>query len=253
MIALTRAVGPRLEQCQLSHREREPIDAGRAAAQHRAYEALLERLGCRLERVPPAPELPDAVFVEDTAVVTDEVAVVARPGAMARRGEVDAVADVLARYRPVRRLEAPATLEGGDVLRVGRRVWVGLSGRTNREGAEQLGAILEPLGYAVRPVVVTGCLHLKSAVTAVAPDTLVLNPDRVDGAAFDGCRLVPVDPGEPEAGNVLRVGDALLMPASHGRTRERLAALGLDPFTVDISELEKAEAGVTCCSILLEG
>ncbi len=252
MIAITRAVSPTLDRCQLSHRQRAPLDPGRAAAQHGAYEDALTRLGCRIERVPAAPDLPDAVFVEDTAVVTDEVAVMTRPGAVSRRGEVAGVAGVLESYRPLRYLESPATLDGGDVLRLERTVWVGVSGRTNRAGVDGLRAVLEPLGYAVRAVSVTGCLHLKSAVTAIAPDTVLLNPERVDPAAFDGFRVETVDPAEPDAGNVLILGQSLVMPASHPRTRDRLIGLGIDVVPVDISELEKAEAGVTCCSILLE-
>lgn len=251
MIALTRAVSPGIQRCQLSHREREPIDAHRAAAQHQAYEDLLAGLGCRVERVPPAPELPDAVFVEDAAVVTDEVAIIARPGAPSRRDEVPGVAAALEAHRPVRYLTAPATLDGGDVLRMGRTVWVGRSARTNRAGVDQLRVLLEPLGYTVRAVPVTGCLHLKSAVTAVAPDTVLLNPARLDAEAFAGYRVETVDPGEPEAANTLRVGKALVVPDSAVRTSARLADLGLEPTPVDISELEKAEGGVTCCSILL--
>lgn len=252
MIAITRAVSPAIDRCEISHRGRAPIDPERAAAQHRTYEGALARLGCRVERVPAAPDLPDSVFVEDTAVVTDEVAVMTRPGAVSRRGEVAGVAGVLESYRAVRYLEAPATLDGGDVLRLDRTVWVGVSGRTNRAGADGLRAILKPLGYAVRVVNVTGCLHLKSAVTAIFPDAVLLNTERVDAAAFGGWRVETVDPAEPDAGNVLLLGESLVIPTSQPRTSDRLAALGLDVVPVDISELEKAEAGVTCCSILLE-
>jgi dimethylargininase len=252
MIALTRAVSPTLDRCQLTHLERVPLDVGRAADEHRAYERLLERLGCRVERVAPAPALPDAVFVEDTAVVTDELAVLCRPGAASRRREVDAVGDALARYRPLRRVEPPATLDGGDVLRVGRRVWVGLSERTTAAGAEQLRAILGPQGYRVEALPVRGCLHLKSAVTPLGDGTLLLNPAWVDVDAFDGLRLVEVAPGEPRAANVVVAGGEVVMPDGFPRTRERLADLGRTVRTVPLAELAKAEAGVTCCSILLD-
>lgn len=252
MIALTRAVSPTLHQCELSHHDRIPIDVAGAAREHAGYEAALTELGCRIEPVPAAPDLPDAVFVEDTAVVTDEVAVLCRPGAASRRPEVDAVDRILRRYRPVRRVEPPGTIDGGDMLRIGRRVWVGLSGRTNRAGVEQLRRLLGPLGYRVEPVPVQGCLHLKSAVTALSPDTLLLNPDRVDPRHFSGLGTVGVDPGEPEAANVLAVGGAVVMPEAHVRTRERLEGLGHRVVPVALSELAKAEAGVTCCSILLE-
>ncbi len=252
MIALTRAVGPALGRCELSHVERQPIDPELAAAQHAGYEDALRQLGCRVVRVPAAPDLPDAVFIEDTAVVVDELAVITRPGAPSRRAEVDAVGSVLASYRPLRFVEAPATLDGGDVLVVGEDVFVGGSTRTNREGAARLRAVMgEPLGYRVRRVPVEGCLHLKTAVTAVADDTLLLNPRWVDPGSFEGYRLVEVDPAEPFAANVLRVGDALLAAAAHPATRRRLAASGLRVETVDVSELAKAEAGVTCSAIIL--
>jgi dimethylargininase len=259
LLALTRPVSPTLAECELTHRDRVPIDVERAAAQHADYEAALEVAGCRLVPVPAAPHLPDAVFVEDTAVVVDEVAVLARPGAKSRRPEVDAVAAVLVAHRPVRRIEAPATLDGGDVLVVGRDVFVGSSARTNDAGADQLRSILEPLGYVVRPVPVTGCLHLKSAVTAVGEETLLLNPEWTSSAAFEGYRLVEVAPGEPAAANVLRLPDRVLMAAGHPETRARIEAALEDEAAdvgvvdVDVSELAKAEAGVTCCSILLRG
>ncbi len=260
LLALTRPVSPTLADCELTYREREPIDVGRAAAQHADYEAALEVAGCRLVPVPAAPELPDAVFVEDTAVVVDEVAVLARPGVASRRPEVDAVAPVLAAHRPVERIEAPGTLEGGDVLVTGRDVFVGVSRRTNGAGADRLRAILEPFGYAVRTVPMTGCLHLKSAVTALTEDLLVANPARVDPAAFGDRGLVEVASGEPGAANVLRLRDRVLMAAGHRGTRARIRA-ALDEaghgdvgvVEVDVSELAKAEAGVTCCVILLRG
>lgn len=251
MIALTRAVSPSIDHCELSHLERVTVDAVRAARQHADYERALESLGCRILRLPPAPELPDAVFVEDTVVVVDEVAVVARPGAPSRRPEVDAVAAVLSGFRPIRWIEEPGTLDGGDVLRVGRSIWVGVSERTNREGAEQLRRILEPLGYDVERVPVDGCLHLKTAVTSVPGDALLVNPDRVNPSRFGGYNVVSVDPLEPAAANVLRIGETVVMPAGHARTRDRLDSMGIRVLEVDISELAKAEAGVTCCSILL--
>jgi len=260
MIALTRPVSPTIDQCELTHRERVPIDPGRAAAQHADYEAALEVAGLRLVPVPAAPFMPDAVFVEDTAVVVDEVAVLARPGAESRRPEVEAVGPVLAAHRPIERIEAPGTLDGGDVLVVGRDVFVGLSQRTNRTGAAALRSILEPHGYAVRTVPVTGCLHLKSAVTALTDDTLLANSGWIDLGAFDGYRIVEVAPDEPWAANVLRLPDRLIMASGHPATHERVRAAladgtdgeGAVPVVeTDVSEIAKAEGGVTCCSILL--
>jgi dimethylargininase len=167
LLALTRSVPPTISECELTHLQREPIDYARAVAEHAQYEAALTRLGCRVERLPDAPELPDSVFVEDAAVVIDELAVIARPGAASRRPEVDAIAAALRPHRPLAFIEAPGTLDGGDVLVTPGRIFVGISGRTNAEGVRQLAAFVAPHGFATMAVPVTGCLHLKSAVTAV--------------------------------------------------------------------------------------
>jgi dimethylargininase len=251
LLALTRAVSPAIGQCELTHLARDPVDYDRAVRQHAAYERVLTELGCRVERVPADPALADAVFIEDTAVVVDEVAVIARPGAESRRQETEAVARALSPYRPLVRIEPPATLDGGDVLRVDRTLFVGLSSRTNLAGATQLGRALASWGYQVKPVTVRGCLHLKSAVTALTDDTVLLNPDWADPADFPGLALITVDPSEPNAANVVRVGDTLIHAATGAATRRRIAALGLRVRPVDLSELAKAEGAVTCCSLLL--
>lgn len=251
LIALTREVPERISDCELTHLERMPIDRARAVAQHDGYEAALRAAGCCIERLPPAPDLPDSVFVEDTAVVFDEVAVMTRSGALSRRAETASVAGVLAKYRPVRFIGPPATLDGGDVLRVGRRVFVGLSSRTNRDGVEQLRALLRPFDYSVETAATTGCLHLKSAVTALADDWLLVNGDWIDVARFAGFRVTAVDPAEPFAANVLRVGQTVLCAEAAPRTRARLDVAGVRTAAVDISELAKAEAGLTCCSLIV--
>jgi dimethylargininase len=250
LLALTRAVPPSIVRCELTHLARAPIDVARAAAQHEAYVQTLVRLGCTVERLPDEPDNPDSAFVEDTAVVVDEVAVLARPGAESRRAEVGSVATALGHYREVGRIEAPGTLDGGDVLRVGQRVYVGLSGRTNAEGARQLAEMLAPHGYAVSTVDVRGCLHLKSAVTAVSDDTILVNPRCVDVSRFQGFRRIEVHPHEPFAANALNVDETLVCAAAAPRTRERLGAAGFAVESVDVSELAKAEAGVTCCSLI---
>ncbi len=252
ILALTRSVSPAMARCELTHLARVPIDPGVAASQHHQYEQALERLGCRVERVAPAPALPDSVFVEDTAVVVDELAVVARPGAESRRPEVVGVADTLRRYRPLVAITAPGTLDGGDVKRVGRVLYVGQSGRTNDEGIEQLRGHLAPLGYEVRAVRPTGCLHLKTAVTAVSDGAVLLNPRWIAPAFFDGLDVIAVDTGEPFAANVVRVGNAVLTASAFPRTRRVLEGRGIEVHVVDVSELAKAEGAVTCCSILLE-
>ncbi|TPG08246.1 dimethylargininase [Rhodanobacter glycinis] len=249
-IAITREVSPVLGDCELSYVPREAIDVARARTQHRDYQRTLETLGCRLLTLPAEAGLPDSVFVEDVAIVLDEVAVLTRPGASSRRAEVASVAEVLRRYRPVLAIDAPGTLDGGDVLRVGRTLYVGESARSNAEGIAQLRELLAGHGYTVLGVPTRGCLHLKSAVTQLDNGTVLLQPAWVDRQRFAGFRVIEVDPAEPHAANVLRIGDALVMPANFPRTRQRLADAGLDVTTVDVSELQKAEGAVTCCSLV---
>jgi dimethylargininase len=249
-IALVRDVSPSLERCELSFQQRVSIDLEKAREQHAAYIRTLESLGCRVETLSPLPENPDAVFVEDTAVVLDEAAVITRPGAESRRGEVDSSAAALARYRKLAYIEAPGSLDGGDVLHVGRTLYVGLSARSSKDGIQQLRDHLAPYGYGVEGVELHGCLHLKTAVTQVAEETLLINPAWVHKSTFKGMDFVEVDMGEPPAANAVRVGEALIYPGSFPRTRERLEQRGLKVHAVDMSETEKAEGGVTCCSLI---
>jgi len=253
VIAITRAVSDAITSCELTHVARTPLDVGLARAQHRAYEHALEESGCDVVHVEPAHALPDAVFIEDTAVVVDEVAIVMRPGAPSRRAETDAVARVLARYRELRRIEAPGTVDGGDVIVAERRVFVGRSSRTNDAGIAQLRAILTPFGYDVASVEVRGCLHLKSAATLLSENQLLVNLAWIDGAAFAGVDLLPIDPSEPYAANILRAGDELIYPSAFPRTRDWIERRGIELRIVDVSELAKAEGAVTCCSLIFEG
>ena len=249
-IALTREVSLTLRDCELTHLAREPIDIGRARVQHAAYEDALRGLGCRVERLPARPDLPDAVFVEDTAVVVEELAVITRPGAASRRAETGSMAEALAAYRTVKTLDAPATLDGGDVLRMGRRLFVGQSRRSNEAGVASLRRALEPFGYTVTAVDFGGCLHLKSAVTEVAPGMLLVNPAWVAPGLFGAARVVEVDPQEPFAANGLPVAGSVVFPTAFPRTALRLEEAGLRVVTVDLSELAKAEGAVTCCCVL---
>jgi dimethylargininase len=244
-------VSPTLDRCQLTHLDREPIDVPRAEAQHAGYEAALRSVGVEIVRIPAEPELPDAVFVEDTAVVLDELAIMARPGAESRRPEVPGVAVVLGQYRPLARLESPATLDGGDVLVVGKTIYVGLSSRTNHEGIDQLTRLVSPLGYPVRSVAVRGALHLKSAVTAIGPDRLIMNPAWVNRDDFDGLDICDIDPSESGGANALLIGGRVIYPMHYPRTLARLESAGLRVMPLDVSELAKAEGGVTCCSLIL--
>lgn len=253
LMALTREISDSIQSCQLSHLPRVPIDADRARTQHAAYEWALVEEGCTVRRLGAAPDMPDSVFLEDIAVVLEEGAVICRPGAVSRRAETPGVVEALVRHgRHLQQIRPPGTLDGGDVLVVGRELFVGTSRRTNRAAIEQLSGMLAPVGYTVRAVPVRGCLHLKSAATSVSRDTLLINRQWVPADAFRGLSLIDVDPEEPRAANALAIGDVLIYPSTFPRTRERLEQRGLRVRTVDVDELQKAEGAVTCCSLVFE-
>lgn len=251
IIAIVRDVPDAIADCELSFVERSPIDLALARRQHAAYVAALEAAGCEIRQAPSLPDMADSVFVEDTVVVVDELAVLTRPGAESRRGEVASMADTLRSLRPLAWIEAPGTIDGGDVLRIGSRIYVGRSARSNDAGIGQLRALLAPHGYSVEGVRTRECLHLKSAVTAVADDTVLVNPRWLVDDAFAEYRRIEVDPGEEHAANAVRVGDVVLYPASFPRTAERLRAAGIGLHVLDLSELQKAEGATTCCSVLV--
>lgn len=244
MIAITRDISARIADCELTHVDRVPIDVDRAREQHRQYRAALTSLGCEVLELPADDALPDCVFVEDAAIVLDDLAIITRPGAESRRGETRAVADALAPFRRLAHIEAPATIDGGDVLRLGNTLFVGRSARTNDAAIAQLRAF----GCEVVPVDVHGCLHLKSAVTQIADDALLVNRAWIDVAPFAGWTLIDVDPDEPFAANALRIGESVIYPAAFPRTRARIPG---NVVPVDASELAKGEGGVTCCSVLV--
>lgn len=252
MLALVREVSPNLAQCELTHLTRAAIDGVRAQRQHREYTRSLQALGCSLEWLPPLPEHPDGVFVEDTAVVLPELAVVTRPGVASRRGETTTVAVALGRHLPVVSITEPACLDGGDVLRIGRELYVGASARSNAAGVAQLAAALAPYGYRVRAVTMEGCLHLKSACSFIAPDLLLVNPAWIDAALLGSLRVIPVDEREPYAANTLSVGGTTLVSAAFPHTQRRLEDAGVATRALDVSELQKAESALTCMSLLLE-
>jgi dimethylargininase len=250
LTALTRPVSSTMTDCALTYLDRQPIDLDRAVAQHRDYQDCLRRLGVEVVELPPQPELPDAVFVEDTAVVLDDIAVITSPRLPSRRSEVDSTARALAQWRPLLRLDGASRLEGGDVVRIGSTLYIGHSSRTNSEGIEAMRQLLVPRGYEVRAIAVEKCLHLKTACTYIGRDTLLVNPDWVDTVEFEGVRVIEVDPDELEGGNALLAGDTVMVPANCPRTRARIEHEGFSVVAVDISELQKAEAGLTCCSIV---
>ena len=252
LVAITREVSPAIGDCELTHLERSSIDVGVARAQHVAYTATLADLGCRVEQLPAEPDLPDSVFVEDVAVVLDEVAIITRPGAESRRGERPTIEEALTPYRPLDRIEAPGTIDGGDVLIVGRDIWIGLTSRSDHHAVRQFRGAVADYGYRVHPVEVNECLHLKSAATAVDADTLLVDPNRVNIGQFGDHRYLTIDPSEPGAANVVRVGNAVVAAAAYPLTAQRLVDAGYEVRTVDASELARAEGALTCCSLLFE-
>jgi dimethylargininase len=252
LTAITRAVSPALANCEISFIERRPIDLDKARQQHRAYEKLLEKHGARVVSLPAEPTLPDSMFVEDPAIVLDEVAVIMPLGTASRRPEAVSLAQALAKYRKLEHVALPGLMEGGDILRIGKKIFAGLSSRTNAEGIRQLEALLKPRGYNVIGVPVRSCLHLKSAVTYLGAGTLLANRAWFDPAPFTGYQWIDVAPEEPHAANAIALGGTVIFPASFPRTRARLEARGFQVAPLDISELQKAESGLTCSSLLFE-
>lgn len=244
MIAITREVPSTVDQGLVTHHERQKIDVARAREQHHQYREALRALGCEVVTLPADDAHPDSVFVEDTAIVFDELAVITRPGAESRRTETLAMAEALAPYRPLVHIEAPATIDGGDVLVLDDRIFVGISTRTNELAVEQLR---ELTGRTVIRVDVRGALHLKSAITRIAKDLLLVNRDWVDVSCFAGWDFL--DAAEP---NALLVNDAVIYPSAYPDTAAAMRARGIDVRTVDADELAKIEGGVTCCSLLLD-
>jgi dimethylargininase len=252
LTALTREVSRSLASCELTWLARGPIDVDLAIKQHTRYEEALEAMGVRVIALPEEPHLPDAVFVEDPLLVVDEIAIVTRMGAVSRRAESGSLAAAIAPYRPVRGMREPATLEGGDVMRIDRDVFVGQSTRTNAAAVLQLREELEPFGYKIRPVEVRGCLHLKSACCSLGDGKILANRAWLDADALAGYETIDVAADEPGAANVLRIGNSVLMAASFPRTQEMVRRQGLDIRSVDILELMKAEAAITCSSVIFE-
>jgi len=248
--AIIREVSPAIVNCELEFLDREPIDLALAIEQHHQYQACLAELGAQVEVLPAEPDLPDSVFVEDPAIVLDEIAVMTRPGVASRRSEGESLALALAKYREIRHITEPATLEGGDVMRIGKTLYVGYSRRTNIAGIQQLATMLHPLGYFVVPVEVHGCLHLKTACTYVGDGTLLANRAWMDADAF--CSLKFLDVPEQRGANALRIGETVVMPTAFPRTIDLLEASGFRVRVIDNSEMLKAEAGVTCSSLLFD-
>jgi dimethylargininase len=252
LTAITRAVSSALVNCELSFIDRKPIDMERARAQHHDYEKLLAKLGARVISLAEEPELPDSMFVEDPAIVLDEIAVICPLGTETRRKEAPSLAAALEKFRKLAHVRLPGMLEGGDVLRIGRKLFVGLTQRSNPEGIRQLAVLAGAYGYDVTAVPVTGCLHLKSAVTYLGKNTLLANRAWFDWKRLEGFDWIDVNAEEPHAGNALTINDAVVFPASFPLTAAQMKEKGFRLELLDISELQKAESGLTCSSLLFE-
>ena len=250
LIALTHEISPEINKCELSFINRTPIDFTLAVAQHEKYCKMLREEGLTVIEMSMNSEYPDSTFVEDTAVVVDELAVMANMGAESRRGEATGVESELKKYRDIFHIRHPATLDGGDVLRVGRNIYVGITPRTNNLGAESLASALRPLGYNISPVTVKDCLHFKSACTAIDNQTLLVNPDWIDLEDFKGFKIININKSEPWAANTLLINNTVFIHAGFMKTAELLQESGFSVKTIDISELLKAESGLTCSSII---
>lgn len=255
-LAFTRAVSPAFAHCELTHLGRQPISPEKAARQHRYYERALERSGFEVVRLPELPDQADGVFVEDTAIILGEHAVITRPGAQSRRAEANSTAQALQQRFEVHRLTR-GKLDGGDVLRIGRRLYVGQSRRTDCAGIVNLAGVAGRLGFEVAEVPHERCLHLKTGATYAGHDgsgrdVLLINPDWIDPEVFEDVFLLPNHPEEAFGANSLRAGERLIYPAAYPRTADRLRALNFDLLEVEIDELEKAEAGLTCMSLIAE-
>ncbi len=252
LLAITRAVSPSISRCELTHISRMPIDFEKLVQQHNQYENRLRSLDVEILHLPAEPDLPDSVFVEDTALVLDECAIITRPGADSRKPEIISIEKALAPYRTLFHIKEPGILDGGDILSVGKNIFVGVSSRSNQQAIEQLQDYLKPFGYIVKGVSVSGCLHLKSAVTQVKDDTLLINPEWVNKDSFPDMQFIDVEPSEPFAANAVFIEDSIIYSTSYPKTQRRLENAGIKIVLSDTDEIAKAEGALTCCSLIFK-
>jgi dimethylargininase len=251
-IAITHLPSPRLEDGERTFVDAAPISYERALQQHEKYRDVLRMCGAEVLVLDANRDLPDSVFVEDTALVLDEVAIVTPMGVESRRGEPPAIEAALRAYRPIERIRLPATLEGGDVTRVGRTLLVGRSSRTNAEGIDALREIAGPFGYETFGVRLRDCLHLKTACTALPDGRLLVNRPWLHVEDLHGLPTVDVPADEPWAADILSIGDTVCVAAAFPRTAELVSRLGFGVREIDLSEFAKAEGGVTCLSLVFD-
>ena len=252
VIAITREVSSRFNECEITHIDRTPIDLDIARKQHHEYVQTLAKIGCQIIELDEEQDLPDSVFVEDTAFILPEVAVITRPGADSRKPETESIIQALSSHRPLVHVVAPATVDGGDVLVLGKNIFIGMSTRSTPEAVTQLQGLLDNYGYTVVGVKLTDCLHLKTAVTRVDNNTLLINKNWVSPEHFTGFDLIDVDSSEPFAANCLPVKDVIIYPTTFPKTQKKLEQKGFKIVNVNLDELAKAEGAVTCCSLIIE-
>lgn len=233
----------------LTNAELGAADYALMQAQHEAYVCALSEAGLNVQTLDAAPRYPDAHFVEDAAVVVPEVAVISRPGAKVRRGEEELIEPTLTSHRRIARIEAPGTLDGGDVLQIGKSVFIGVSARTNEVGARQLETLLARHGYRCTLIPLAHTLHLKSDLNAVGSKTVVVTEALAAHEAIDGFERIVVDPGETYAANLLRINDRLLIASGFPKLREKLETTGLEIVELHMSEVRKMDGGLTCLSL----
>lgn len=250
IIAITRKPSPLLEAGERTHIGRDAINLARALSQHDGYRAALSERGAEVSRLDDADEFADGVFVEDTALVLDEAAFLMRPGAESRRGEVSGIGEALSKYRELARVEPPATIDGGDIVVTGKRIFVGRSARTNSFGIACLGDLTKRFGYSVHGVRMHGCLHLKSGCTGLPDGRILINRAWIEASDLPACDFVEVPREEPWGGDVAFVGDTVVAAAAYSRTIDALAREGYKVSAVNVSEFAKAEGGVTCMSLI---
>jgi dimethylargininase len=250
LVAITHVPSPTMQDYEHTFVDDQPIDLELARRQHEGYREALGACGADVTVLDVNSGMPDCVFVEDTAIVLDEVAVMMSPGAVSRRREPAGIEPELAKYRPIARVTLPATIDGGDVVVSGGSVYVGRSARTNDLGIATLRAVLAPYGYTVTGVFVHGCLHLKTACSALPDGRFLVNPEWIDVTALPASKLVPVPDTEPWAGDVLVIGDRIIVSDAFPATADCLRASGWSVVPVSVSEFAKAEGGVTCLSLV---
>ncbi len=250
LIAITHKPSPHLNNCELTHLQPQKIDINKASSQHKKYCQTLTDLGVKVITLDENLSMPDCAFIEDTAIVLDEIAVITPMGITSRQGETELVEKELAKFRPIAKIKSPAKIEGGDILKIGKKLYVGLSTRTNLKGINALEKIAKPFGYEIFPVKIYNSLHLKTACTALDNETILVNSEWIDTDCLGNFKKIRISKEEPFAANILRVENKICVHSEFNKTNKILEDSGYEMVRADISEFLKAEAGLTCLSLI---